>query len=59
LQQLHLENNQLTNDGPRFLAMSLLANKQSGLTHIYLDHNKIEDEGAELLSTALRNNRTL
>ena len=59
LSQLHLENNQITNDGARFLAMSLLANKYSALTHIYLDHNLIDDEGADHLSTALRNNRSL
>ena len=41
------------------MAMSLLANKSSGLTHLYLDHNLIEDEGADHLSTALRNNRSL
>lgn len=39
--------------------MSLIANKLSALTHLYIDHNLIEDEGADHLSTALRNNRSM
>ena len=39
--------------------MGLIANKASAITHIYLDHNMIEDEGAEHLSTAIKNNRSL
>ena len=39
--------------------MAMIVNKESALTHIYLDHNMIEDEGAEHFSTAIKNNRSI
>jgi Leucine-rich repeat (LRR) protein len=33
--------------------------RRSNLTHLYLDNNQIEDEGAEFLVKALKNNTIL
>ncbi len=38
--------------------MLLLSNKTE-LTHLYLNNNLIEDEGAEFIATALKSNKTL
>lgn len=37
----------------------LLLSKKTELTHLYLDNNLIEDEGAEFLATSLKSNKTL